>query len=150
MRFLARRDYQTFMDINKELINTVIDTIVGIHKINVVKTPANIYGESTRKTYFTAVKVPCLIQRDQTTATLDGNIISSTQNVEFRFLHKELEERNIYPEAGDVIEYDASYYEIVNTSETQLIVGQTDYNHSIICQAVLTRSPAVQLDRPTI
>ena len=42
------------------------------------------------------------------------------------------EERNAYPEIGDVIYYDDSYYEIDNTNEIQFIAGSPDNNWSIV------------------
>ena len=148
MRFWSRRDYQTAIDINKELINTVVDTVVIIYKMNLIETRTNIYDESTKKKYYVGVRVPCLINREQTSPTLDGNIVSSLQGATFYFLRQECEARNVYIETGDIIEFHDSYYEIVNSNETQLIAGQVVYNHALFCQCVLTRIPAVQLQRP--
>jgi hypothetical protein len=151
MRFWAARDYATAISINKELINTVIDTVVIIYKINVLKTKTNVYGESSSgKQYNRGVRVPCLIRRDNTNPTLDGMTISTAQNSDFYFLRKELQDRNIYPEVGDIIEFHDNYFEIVNANETQLVAGQVQYNHCIICSSVLTRQPAVALDKPLI
>lgn len=148
MRFIPRRDYQTFLDINKELINTVIDTVVVVYKLNLTKTTTNIYDESVSKQYYIGTRIPCLINRDQTSPTLDGAIVSTTQNSTFFFLRKECEDRQIYIEVGDIIEFHDSFYEVINSNETQLIAGQVVYNHAIACQCVLTRVPATQLQRP--
>lgn len=148
MKFVSRRDYQTMIDINKELINDVIDVVVGIFKINLSDTKTNIYGEGNKKIYYSPVLVPCLINRQMTTPTLDGQRVSVAQQSSFAFLRKELEEKNIYPEPGDIVQFHNDYYEIITTNETQLIAGQTTYNHAIFCETVLTRQPKVTIDKP--
>ena len=148
MRFYHRRDFQTIIGINKELINTVIDDVVALFKINVSETKTNIYGEGSNKTYYTGVLVPCLINRQQVAPTLDGNLISVSQPASFAFLRQELEAREIYPEPGDLIQYHNNYFEILTANETQLPYGQTTYNMAILCETMLTRAPAVKLERP--
>ena len=148
MRFTSMRDYQTVLGLNQELINTIVDTPAIIYKINVEKTPTNLYGEGTRKTWYRGVAVPCLLRRDDARAVETVDVIDIEQKAEFHFLRNELNQRNIYPDSGDVIEYDAQYYEIEVTSEVQQWAGQVQYNHSIKCFTHLMRKAPTQLEKP--
>lgn len=138
------------LKINKELINTIIDTPVVLYKMNQELTKTNSYGEATKKTWYIGVQVPCLINRDQANPNVDVQTVNFEQSSEFEFLRVELEARNVYPEIGDIIEFHDSYYEINNVNEIQLYAGRTEYNHSIVCQTHLTRNTNLQLERPSL
>lgn len=148
MRFTAYQDYQTILKLNKELINTVIDTPVILYKTHVPQTKTNIYGESISRTNYVGVQVPCLIDRRDAKPTNDIGTLDTEQMSYFSFLRTELETRNIYPEMGDIIEFDSQYYEINNVNEVQLYAGQVIYNHEIRCDAHLLRRVPTNLERP--
>ena len=78
------------------------------------------------------------------------NIADFKQKSKFSFLRNMLWQKQIYPEAGDIIQYDAHYYEIHNTNEIQMWAGQEEYNHAIVCETHLTRKQNLQLDPPTL
>lgn len=150
MRFRSPRDYETIIKINQELVNDVVDLQVIIYKVNQKTTKTNSYGEAPKKTYFPGVQVPCLYTRDPKTATSDMQTVSVAQSADFSFLRRECELRGIYPEMGDIIEWDQNFYEISNADETQLFGGREEYRHSIICKAHLTRTAGLQLTRPQV
>lgn len=150
MIFTSKIDYDTVLKINQELVNTVVDTTVVIYKLNQNATKVNSYGESAKKMWFQGVLVPCLIKRASTQATEDVNTTNVEQESEFAFLRYELEQREIYPEAGDIVDFNNSYYEIDNTNEVQLWAGRVEYNHSIVCSTHLTRNTALQLEPPQV
>lgn len=151
MRFTARQDVFTIKELNKELINTVVDTPVVLYKIHVEGTSVNIYGEGTQKTYYTGVQVPCLIDRKDANPNDElGTIDIDQENVLFAFLKSELELRNIYPEIGDIVNFDSQYYEINNTNEVQLYAGQVIYNHQVLCTSHLMRNVPTQLENPIV
>lgn len=133
---------------NKELINTFIDVPVVVYKLNIIDTRTNVYGEGTSKRWHRGVQVPCLVSRQLNTPVKDGQTVNIEQTAEFNFLRDELKSRNIYPEIGDIIDYNNLYFEIDTTNETQLIAGQTRYNHAIIASAHLTRAAGLQLEPP--
>jgi hypothetical protein len=56
------------------------------------------------------------------------------------------EEKNSYPEIGDVIFFDGSYYEIDNTSEVQFVGGQPDNNFSIVCSAFVVNKSSLNIE----
>lgn len=150
MRFTSQRDYSTMIKINKELINIVIDIPIILYKIHQELTKVNSYGEAVNKTWYVGVEIPCLPKRNEQSGTADMNSVNFEQGAEFQFLRVECEARNIYPEVGDIIEYDSQYYEIDTINEIQLYAGRVEYVHSIICSAHLTRKTNLQLERPQL
>lgn len=146
MRFTSRRDYNTMLSFNKELVNRVIDTNVIIYKLNSQESKTNVYGESTSKARYTPIQVPCLIDRILTTVDTDTGKIDIRQEVQFAFLRKELALREVYPQVGDIVFFDMQYYEINNVNENQLYAGQESYNHNILCDAHLTRRTPLDIE----
>ena len=149
-RFLDQKDINFMKQINKELIDQVIETPVIVYKLNVEYSPTNIYGEAPVKKYHIGVQLGALIRRDDKNPTTDGNIIDFNQVSVFSFLRETCQEKNIYPEVGDIIEYDGTYWEINNAAENQLVGDQPFYNWSIICTCHMTRRSALQLDERRI
>lgn len=148
MRFIPDRDYQTIVKINKELINDVVDTQVVIYKLHQEQTATNSYGEATKKVWYVGVQVPGLLRREHTKPIADFGTVNVEQEVEFAFLRQTLDDRSVYPEIGDIIDYANAYYEINNVNEVQLYAGRPEYNHSIVCSAHLTRKTNLQLEKP--
>ena len=148
MRFTSEQDYQLFLHFNKELINTFIDVPVVLYKLNILESQKNVYGESTNKRWYKGVQIPVLISRQLNTAVKDLQTVNIEQVAEFNFLRQECIDRNIYPQIGDIIDYNNLYFEIDTTNEIQLIAGQVIHNHSIIASAHLTRKTNLQLEAP--
>ena len=135
----ANRDISLFRHLNRELINNIIEQKVGYYKINLDKSPANMYGESSNKTYNDPVLINCLIERGDTDPLTNEFGMDVTRNMKFRFLRDDLAgidlstdqpadglgfTYNIVPEVGDIILWNNDYYEVNNANENQLIVGK--------------------------
>jgi len=150
MRFTTLRDYQTFILINQELINNVIDVPVVIYKLQQSVTKTNSYGEAPKKTWYTGVIIPLLYMRDVQSPLEDMKTINAEQSSEFYFLRYECAQRNIYPEQGDIINFDGKYYEIDNINEIQLWAGREEYRWQVMCNSHLTRNSNLQLEPPQI
>lgn len=144
-RFLTDRDSKMFENINKELLNAVVEVPVIVYKLDVRNSPTNIYGEAGKKSYLVGVQVTCLPDRQDKAATSDGYLLDFSQTATFSFLRETLKEKKIYPETGDIIEYDDTFWEINSVVENQLLAGQPYRNWSIICITHLTRRSALQL-----
>jgi hypothetical protein len=56
------------------------------------------------------------------------------------------EEKNSYPEVGDVIYFDDSYYEIDNTTETQYSGGLPKNNFSIVCTTFMVSKSTLNIE----
>jgi hypothetical protein len=133
------RDVSLFRHLNRELLNNIVEQKVGYYKIVLDRTPINLYGESTKKTYNNPVLLNCLIERGDTAPLTNEFGMDITRNMKFRFLRDDLAgidlstelspdgkgfNYNIYPEVGDVILWNNDYYEVNNVNENQLVVGK--------------------------
>ena len=147
-----------FLNINKELLDNVIQQEVDYYRINLENTNTNIYGEAVKnKVYDSPVRLTCLIERGDQTFNIDDQFGSdASQQYTFRFLHRRLVELSLWPEVGDLIENRGNFYEIDNINENQFVVGKdADYSKnvgpeygeswSIVCVAHYTRVSKLQI-----
>ena len=160
--FGSSRDISFIKKINNELIDDIIQQEVDYYKYNLSETKGitteNVYGEaSSQKTYYTPVRLTCLLTRgDQAYVQDDQFGIDVTQPFTFSFLKPKLREINLVPNAGDIIEVRGAYYEIDQVNENPFVVGRDgDYGKSvgsefgeslsIICVAHYTRVTRLQI-----
>jgi len=80
-----------------------------------------------------------LVERPEMTAEYDDFGPNRNQTHVFKMREKMLKEVNFYPEIGDIVFWNDRYYEIDNVVQEQLLGGQTDKSHSIICNAHYTK-----------
>lgn len=148
-KFLVGRDIDFFKSISRELVDTVIQTAIVFYKLSIYETKVNIYGESLNKTYHQGVELFCLIDKDDQTARYEGFGPDTNQNISFKLDKYKCEEIGIYPERGDIVLFDNSYYEIDNTNEVQFVGGQPDNNYSIVCSAFMVRKSDLNIEERT-
>tara|TARA_R100001377_G_scaffold43082_2_gene24310 strand:- start:171 stop:656 length:486 start_codon:yes stop_codon:yes gene_type:complete len=154
-RFYPQTDIDTFDKFNKELvgdINSSKDGIiyqpVVIYKVSVYDTEVNMYGESSEgKVYKDGVEVSALVAADDQTTTTDEFGPDLQQTAVFSFVRQSLVDISYVIEIGDVMDWNSGYWEISSISENQLIGGQTDYNHSVVCNAFLVRISNLNIER---
>ena len=101
--FGGSRDISLFHNLNKELLNDIIQTEIAYYKFALEQTAINVYGESTSKQYFEPLKIACLIDRTDQDWSVDDFGPNVNQNIKFRFLKDELREINLVPEIGDIL-----------------------------------------------
>ena len=149
-KFMLDRDLQLFRSFARELVDTVIENTCVLFKVNLNETKVNIYGESTNKTWYPGVELFVLIDKEPENVQYEGFGPDNTQNITFKFDRLLCEERNIYPEIGDVIYFDNSYYEIDNTNEIQFVGGlpgqNSDRNWSIVCSAFMVSKSNLNIE----
>jgi hypothetical protein len=146
-KFVGRRDFDFINRINKELIQDVIDVTVTLCKIIVEQTKTNLYGEAVDKIRYNGIEIHALISYGEITTTEESRAGPDVkQEVEFRFVRKILEDQNVYPETGDIINYNGNYYDIFNVNEQQLIASREDYNMSVICKTYITRRSGLNIE----
>jgi hypothetical protein len=165
--FGGRRDIDLFIHLNKELLNDIIQQEVDYYQYYLPETKGvgidDLYGEaSVQKTYYTPVRVTCLIERQDVITSIDDQFgMDKTQQITFRFLRPQLVELNLNPHEGDIIEVRGNYYEIDGINENQFILGKDDdypknvgsgfgENFSILCQTHLTRVSKLQIVKTRI
>lgn len=122
--FKRQKDINLFRHINRQLIIKIIDTTVSVYKINSIQTAANLYGESLDKIYFPDVSVGALIQHDAPSVQMNQFGHNYLQAITVRFDRDIIKDINLYPEIGDIIQWNSNYYQISTAIQDQLIAGQ--------------------------
>lgn len=149
-KFMLDRDLQLFRSFARELVDTVIENTCVLFKINLNETKVNIYGEAMNKTWYPGVELFTMIDKEPENVQYEGFGPDNTQNITFKFDRLLCEERNIYPEIGDVIYFDNSYYEIDNTNEIQFVGGlpgqNSDRNWSIVCSTFMVSKSNLNIE----
>ena len=101
--FGGSRDVSLFHNLNKELINDIIQTEIAYYKFALEQTKINVYGEAPGKQYFEPLKIACLIDKQDQSWSSDAFGPDVNQTIGFRFLKKELQDINLFPEIGDLL-----------------------------------------------
>jgi hypothetical protein len=149
-KFMLDRDLQLFRSFARELVDTVIENTCVLFKVNLNETKINLYGEAMNKTWHPGVELFVMIDKEPENVQYEGFGPDNTQNITFKFDRLLCEERNTYPEIGDVIYFDSSYYEIDNTNEIQFVGGlpgtNSDRNWSIVCSAFMVSKSNLNIE----
>lgn len=152
------RDIAFFKNVNRELLEDIIQQEVDFYQLSLQDTESNMYGEASKgRTYYRPVRLSCLIEREDVTSLQDDQFgIDVTQNITFKFFKPKLRDLNLVPKTGDIIEVRGSYYEVDNVNENQFVLGKdNDYgknvggefgeSFSIICITHLARISRLQI-----
>ena len=145
-KFAVGRDIELFKSFAREVVDDVVQNIAVLFKVNLNETKVNLYGEATNKTWYPGVELNVLINKSGQTAGYEGFGADTSQNIEFRFDRWMLEEKGIYPEIGDIIFFDQSYYEIDNTTEVQFVGGLPSNNFSVVCSTFMVRKSSLNIE----
>lgn len=153
--FGGRRDAFFMASVNSELINSIVDTEIEFFKLDIQSSNSNIYGESTSKSYFDSILIPCLITKNEKQATLDDYGHTYNRIAQFAISSDILVKADFYPEVGDIVFWDNEYYELDNIDSNEYFMGKNPdtypngstygYNVSVICNAHATRLTAQQI-----
>jgi hypothetical protein len=141
-RYFSQRDLNLVNSLNAELMGEIVEVLIQIFKISPTETKTNIYGETSAesgKWYLPAIQISALVERADMTAEYDDFGPNRNQDYIFKMREKMLREVNFYPEIGDIILFNDRYYELDNVVQEQLLGGQPDKSHSIICNAHYTK-----------
>ena len=122
--FGGSRDVSLFHNLNKELINDIIQTEVAYYKFALEQTKINVYGEAPGKQYFEPLKIACLIDKQDQSWSSDAFGSDINQTIGFRFLKQELQDINLFPEIGDLLLFKNNFYEVDSRVENQFILGR--------------------------
>ena len=130
--FGGQRDISLFRTLNRELINEIIDVEVDIFKSAIYDTVGNLYGEALNKVYKPGVRVACLVDHEEEEWQSDEFGPDVNQMAKFRFLRDDLlpagsigtPAANVVLEVGDIIWWDAIYWEIDAVVEHQYLFGK--------------------------
>ena len=126
----------------------IIETLVVCFKICAAETRVNMYGEAAPtegKSFFPGIELTALIDRADITTNDEGFGPDRDQSVVFKFRELSLKDANFYPEVGDFILFNDRYHEVNNVVQEQLLGGQANKSHSIICNTHYSRLSQINL-----
>jgi len=147
-RYYSQRDINLVNQINAELMRDIIETLVVCFKICAAETRVNMYGEAAPtegKSFFPGIELTSLIDRADITTNDEGFGPDRDQSVVFKFRELSLKDANFYPEVGDFILFNDRYHEVNNVVQEQLLGGQANKSHSIICNTHYSRLSQINL-----
>lgn len=147
-RYMSERDMKLIRSINAELLNDVLQTQVVLYKMVPEATIVNIYGESTPesgKVFYAGIEMTAMIERADISTEQNDFGPDRKQDVVFKFLQRQLELANFFPEVGDIIEFNARYHEINNVVQEQFLGGIPEKSFSIICNTQYSRLSKLNL-----
>jgi hypothetical protein len=130
MLFGSNRDFNLLTGISRELLKDIVEQEVLYYKLSLEDTQANLYGEALTKTYWTPVKLNCLITRGDQIINVDDFGPDLTRDVSFAFIREDLVDIGTVPEVGDILNWQEDYYEVDTVRENQLFVGR-DRNYNL-------------------
>jgi hypothetical protein len=151
MLFGSNRDFNLLVNINRELLKDIVEQEILYYKFSIKDTEVNIYGEGLVKSFLEPLKLNCLITRGDQVVAVDEFGPDLTRDVQFALLRRDLEEINVVPEVGDILNWQEDYYVVDNVRENQLFMGRdksynlTDYGSqfgtsvSLILETHMTR-----------
>jgi len=155
MLFGSDRDFNLLTKINRELLKDIVEQEVLYYKLSLEETETNIYGESSKKIFYTPTLLNCFITRGDQIIDIDEFGPDLGREASFAFLRQDLVDINTVPEVGDIILWHEDYYEVDTVRENQLYMGRdSSYNFtnygarfgesvSIILDCHLTRADRV-------
>ena len=107
-----------------------------------------LYGETSQgKVYKPGVEISSIVTADDQTTTTDEFGPDLQQTALFSFIRQSLVDISYVVEIGDIIDWNSGYWEISSVNENQLIGGQTDFNHSVVCNTFLNRISHLNIER---
>ena len=155
MLFGSNRDFDLLVNINRELLHDLVEQEILYHKLSLEDTEVNLYGESLSKSFWNAVKLNCLITRGDQVIDIQEFGPDLGREASFALIRKDLEDKSILPEVGDIIQWSNDFYEVDTVRENRLFLGRdnkynlTSYGSSyggslsIILDTHLTRADRV-------
>ena len=154
-RYYSQND-RDFMDrVNNELVGDltsnqdgIINQTIVIYQHSIQETKTNMFGEAAAgKLYKPGVQVAALITADDFDFNTDEFGPDLRQNATFAILRQSLQDADVRPELGDVIDWNLGHWEVNNMNENQLVGGQVDNNWSVVLSAFLVRKSNLQIER---
>jgi hypothetical protein len=142
--FGQARDISMFRYVNRELMGNIISQQAAFYKLRLNQTNFNMYGEAAEQKYYDGpILLYTLIDLPDQEFPTDDLGVSFSWKPTFRFLRDDLLDKlkdynedtiygaNLVPQVGDIILYETSYYEVINTNAAQYFVGKDpDYPNS--------------------
>jgi hypothetical protein len=143
--FRSPKDIEFIKRINQELIEKVIGEKITYYPISLQYSETNFYGESKEKVFDPPVEIYGLIEwQDQEISTTEfGQDI--VYNLKVSILKKHLEDINVKPYEGDMVEYDNVKFEILKINNPIQIFGKEGQDIGFILECKSVRESAFRV-----
>ena len=154
-RYYSQNDRDLFDRVNNELVGDltsnqdgIINQTIVIYQHAIQETKTNMYGEAAAgKIYRPGVQTTALVTADDFDFQTEEFGPDLRQNATFAILRQSLQDADVRPELGDVIDWNLGHWEVSNMNENQLVGGQVDNNWSVVLTAFLVRRSNLQIER---
>jgi len=154
-RYYSQNDRDLFDRVNNELVGDltsnqdgIINQTIVIYQHDIQETKTNMYGEAAAgKVYRPGVQTAALVTADDFDFTTEEFGPDMRQNATFAILRQSLQDADIRPELGDIVDWNLGHWEVANMNENQLVGGQVDNNWSVVLTAFLVRRSNLQIER---
>lgn len=148
--FVGDRDFEFFQQVNRELVEDIVNVNVVIYKIAPEQTKSNMYGEAEEgaKVYFPGVGLKALIQPEDQQTEENDFTFDVKRDLTLGFQRERLKDKDLYPQRGDIVEFDNQYYEIKEVVDNTLLASKWFYRHSVVCRCHVARDTNLTLTRP--
>ena len=147
-RYFSERDINFVNSINDEFLGDIVQLEVTLFKACADSTQTNMYGESKPeigKTYYPGIDIICLVDRADISTDAEDFGPDRKQNVAFKFMEKDLQKINFFPQTGDLVLFNERYHEMDDIVQEQFLGGQPDKSFSVIVNTHYTRLSKVDL-----
>lgn len=147
-RYFSVRDISFINGINDELLGDIVQTEVTLFKLCADATKTNMYGESDPKSgkqYFPGIQLVSWVDRADITTEADDFGPERKQNVAFKFMEKDLQTVNFFPQTGDIVHFNDRYHEIDDVVQEQFLGGVPSKSFSIIVNTHYTSLSKIDL-----
>lgn len=137
--FRTELDIEYVKRINQELIENVISEKVTYYPISAQYSKTNIYGESREKVFDPPIEIYALIEwldQDISTVKFGQDIV---YNLRVGILNKHLQDVNVKPYEGDMVEYSGRKFEITSINVPSQIFGKAFEDIGVIMDCTTIR-----------
>ncbi len=136
--FYGKKDLNLMNNLNRQLIQKIIDTKVKFLKLDVRQITQNIYGQAKTKFYMQPIQLPALIQHENPNITDQLYGVNYQHFLVVKLNIQMLKQINLYPEVGDVVQYNQSDFEVASIVNNQFIGGHVQNKFSLVLNCVHT------------
>jgi len=148
--FLRQRDLNLFNTMTQDLVEDIIETPVYLYKKAIsYMQQDDLYGDTVDMVYYNPVTIYALISHDPEAVENNEYGVDMNQMIIANMQRDIIRTADVYPEIGDILQWNNAYYEIHNVNENQLAAGQQDqnWNYAVQCHAHLSRKSKVQIEQ---
>ncbi len=117
--FASKKDSRFLKSVTKEVMNKIISMEIALYKLALPEMETNLYNESDKKVYYNPVRLFCQVTKEEVSMNDLDTGMDTSQIATFLFLREDLLDCGVFIEEGDIIAYNALYYEIDNAQTMQ-------------------------------